>query len=135
MPAHQSAIFATSGTKRTGLLNHSPVGDRKRLRTQTSQFAPLGLELQSEAHLALPVWNLRTGAGGLTERTVVHVGIRVLENGAVECVEVIHLQDACESIAEEELLTRVEALVVKRRAAKFAEVTWCVRQSIRRGYP
>ena len=56
------------------------------------------LEFYSEADLALSIVRsdlaIATLLGHLAKRAVADVGVR-LENGAVEEVEVIHLQDSC----------------------------------------
>ena len=94
---------------------------------------PMRLEFQAEADLALAVGDTGVVAGAcyLTEGAVTDVAVRPVEDGAVECVEVIDLQQTGEAFAEEELLSRVEVFVVESGASQIVEVSRSISQHVR----
>ena len=70
-----------------------------------------GSELQPETDLALAIRYVRALRGDLAERTVIRIGVRAVEQGPIECIEVVHLQNALEVFLDVEVLSGVQTFI------------------------
>ena len=70
------------------------------------------LELQSEADLPLAVGNLRPLVFDLAKLTIAFVGVRTVEPGSVEGIEVIYRENALEVLSHVEVLSGIQAFAV-----------------------